>query len=158
MYIGESLTPLNQNSQSGMKSWLKNQIHRPVFAYLAEKRWHGLLIVLLFTIYFILILNKIEIWHCPMKIVLDVRCPGCGLGTAILNFVHGEWSVMLNQHAFAPFFAAGMVILLIVSLLPERLRVHTVEYIAHFEKRTGFITYYLIVFVLYWIVRLIIRI
>ena len=155
MYIGGRTSPLNDPMKPSVRSLLKDQIYRPVFVHLIQKRWHAFFLIAFFTLFFILNFFKIEIWHCPVKTVLGIRCPGCGLGTAMLHLFRGEWWAMFDAHALAPFFLAGMILIAVITFLPEKIRNRTIQHVEVFERRTGFVTYYLFAFVLYWIIRII---
>jgi hypothetical protein len=93
-------------------------------------------------------------WACPIKTVLGIPCPGCGLTRAMGELLSGDWRHALSTHAFAPIFLLAGAILLAVTLLPNTPRTATISFISAFEKRTGISALVLISLLVYWCVRL----
>jgi hypothetical protein len=93
-------------------------------------------------------------WPCPVRHLLGIPCPGCGLTRATTALLHGEWQASLALHAFAPLFLLAFALVGLSAMLPERQRrtlVYTVETIEH---RTGITTILLGCLMLYWLIRL----
>jgi Protein of unknown function (DUF2752) len=93
-------------------------------------------------------------WQCPIKAVLGIPCPGCGLSTATLLLLKGRWRESLAVHAFAPVFLVGLVMIAVVSLLPGRWRSPAIATIAALERHTGVVAIVLLALVGYWGIRL----
>jgi hypothetical protein len=93
-------------------------------------------------------------WPCPFKAAFGIPCPGCGLSTACSLLLHGQWQESLKVHAFAPFFLAGLAIVIIGCLLPGPTRQLFVRKIHTIESRTGLTAWFLLSLFLYWGVRL----
>ena len=93
-------------------------------------------------------------WQCPVKSVLGVQCPGCGLSSAMVLFIRGEWRAAMSTHAFAPLFLIGFVLMMIAGALPDRLHKAWVSRIDALERATGFTTFILTGIVVYWVLRL----
>ena len=93
-------------------------------------------------------------WPCPFKAVFGIPCPGCGLSTACSLLLHGNWQESLKVHAFAPFFLAGLVVVMIGCLLPEQSRQLFIRKLQTIESRTGLTAWFLTGLFLYWGVRL----
>jgi Protein of unknown function (DUF2752) len=93
-------------------------------------------------------------WPCPLLHGLGIPCPGCGLSRAALELLRGQWRASLAHHAFAPVLVAAGVVMVVASLLPERLRLPLVDGIERLERRSGLTALVLVGLVLYWIVRL----
>jgi hypothetical protein len=93
-------------------------------------------------------------WSCPIKAVLGIPCPGCGLSTACSLLLHGQWREALKAHAFAPLFLAGVALIAMASLLPEKPRQLLVLKVSAFERRTGLMGWFLAGLFLYWGLRL----
>ncbi len=59
-------------------------------------------------------------------------------------------------HAFAPFFAATLLLIALAIMLPQLLREKIVTWVEEMERRTGLTTILLVGLVLYWLARLLI--
>ena len=93
-------------------------------------------------------------WPCPVKTFLGILCPGCGLSTAVVYLLQGQWENALRSHAFAPLFFFGFVLAAVVSALPGDTHRQAVSGVAHFERRTGIVAFLLLGLVAYWTLRL----
>jgi hypothetical protein len=93
-------------------------------------------------------------WQCPIRSLLGVPCPGCGLSTAMALLLQGQWGEAMSVHAFASVFLLGFVIITIVGMLPAHLHRETIRRIAWLEQRTGFTVLLLTGMVVYWVLRL----
>jgi len=93
-------------------------------------------------------------WKCPILAVTGIPCPGCGLTTAIVDLLRGDWRASISTHAFAPIFLLAFFILLVVSLLPEVIRQPAIASITALEQRTGFTAWVLLLLMVYWGLRL----
>jgi hypothetical protein len=93
-------------------------------------------------------------WSCPIKAALGIPCPGCGLSIACSFLLHGQWGEAMKAHAFAPLFLAGVALIALVSLLPEKPRQLLVLEVCALERRTGFMAWFLAGLFLYWGLRL----
>ena len=101
-----------------------------------------------------LVATGLDGWQCPVKAALGIPCPGCGLSTAMVLLLRGEWRAALSTHAFAPVLLFGFVLMAVVTALPEPLHRKAVSRIAALERRTGIVTGVLLALVVYWCVRL----
>jgi hypothetical protein len=155
LYIKSTVSHLKKNPRQSIQSRFQTQIHRPILTVLLRNRWQAQILVAVVILHLVFGVLDFEIWRCPVKTVTGIRCPGCGLSTAILYMVHGKLFKMLHEHAFAPFFSIGILIIAIISFLPERSYSAAVHRIALFEERSGFFSYFLAGFIVYWIIRLI---
>jgi hypothetical protein len=133
---------------------IKQSWFSPLFATLLQDRRIGLLLLGAGGLQLGLNLIGLPGWICPIKAVLGIPCPGCGLSTAITELLRGDWQQSLSTHIFAPIFLLASAILLAVTLLPEKGRQTTVSAMAAFEKRTGISALVLISLLVYWCVRL----
>jgi len=92
-------------------------------------------------------------WQCPIKSSLGISCPGCGLSSAIVLLIQGQWQTAVSVHAFAPVFLIGCLLLMVATVLPERLHRDFVRWIAWLERCTGIIPLLLISIIVYWVLR-----
>lgn len=90
---------------------------------------------------------------CVFRETTGYACPGCGLTTASLDLMRGDWREAWHVHAFAPLFLAAMVLVAGVSLLPARAHDRAAMMVAAFERRTGLSTMIGLGMLLYWIAR-----
>jgi hypothetical protein len=93
-------------------------------------------------------------WPCPFKAAFGIPCPGCGLSTACSLLLHGQWQESFKVHAFAPFFLAGLGLVIFGCLLPDKSRQWFVERLQSVERRTGLTAWFLVSLFLYWGLRL----
>ena len=93
-------------------------------------------------------------WQCPIFSAFAIPCPGCGLSTAVTLFMRGEWQAAFYKHAFAPVFLAAIMILGILSLMPDRLYRAGIGRLAALAGNYGFAGLFLISFIGYWGIRL----
>jgi hypothetical protein len=93
-------------------------------------------------------------WQCPIRAALGIPCPGCGLTHATMLLFQGKWRDSLSEHAFAPFFLLGLVLVAVVSLLPGKWRDSVVNLVTVVERRTGITALVLIALMGYWGIRL----
>lgn len=93
-------------------------------------------------------------WQCPFRSALGIPCPGCGLSTAIVFLIHGEWRAAMTTHAFAPLFLAGFALMAVVAVMPDHLHRAAVHRIEVLERSTGFVGFLLMSMVVYWLLRL----
>lgn len=126
----------------------------PILASLLQERWTAFLLTGIAMLQVVLVALGLPAWICPIKATLGVPCPGCGLSTAMVLLLQGEWRAALSTHAFAPVFLLGFALMVVVSLLPERPRQAAIRWIAVVEQRTGIVLLLLLGLVAYWGLRL----
>ncbi len=142
---------LNQNSgRMRIFRWL----FTPVLAPLLENRRIVLILVGAAVIHVWLTALGLPGWRCPIKALLGIPCPGCGLSRAMALLIRGEWQSAMLTHAFAPVFLAGFVLMAVVSLIPDHIHRAVVSRIAVLERVTGFVGFVLIGMIIYWLIRL----
>ena len=88
--------------------------------------------------------------------MLGVPCPGCGLSAAVVLLLPVIWSDALRVHAFAPVLLLGIVLMVVVvvTLLPDDSYLTAVARIAALERRTGIVAFLLLGLIVYWVLRL----
>lgn len=127
----------------------------PVLARLLQPRWQAGVVIAAAGLLVGGAFLGWPLWVCPFHALTGVPCPGCGLSRAVILLLQGDWGGALRVHAFAPLLLAALVLMGVVSLLPERTYRQTVGWIARFERRTGSSSIFLIVLIMYWVIRLI---
>lgn len=132
------------------KGWL----FMPVLASLLQDRWSALLLVGIAALQVVLVALGAGGWRCPVKAVLGIPCPGCGLSHAVVLLLRGEWGAALSTHAFAPVFLCASILVVVVSVLPNSWHRGVVSWIAVSERRTGVVTFLLLGLIVYWGFRL----
>lgn len=115
-------------------------LFRPVLASVIQDRRITLVLVGVAALQLCLAAIGFPGWQCPVKSLLGMPCPGCGLSTAMVLLIQGELRVAMTVHAFAPVFLLGFIIIAAVGILPERLHREIVRRIASLEQGTGFTT------------------
>lgn len=134
---------------------LKGALCVPILAPLLRRRWFALTLIGVGALQAGLVIANLPGWTCPIKAVLRVPCPGCGLSRAVAMLLVGEWRAALVTHAFAPLFLLSFVALAVISTLPEPLRQKAVWQIAVLEQRTAISALLLWALIVYWGLRLI---
>lgn len=94
-------------------------------------------------------------WSCPFRQGIDLPCPGCGLSRALEALIQGHWGTAIEIHAFSPFAALFIALVMGASVLPNSSRYHLGQQITHLEQRTGITLILVSLFILYWLSRLI---
>jgi hypothetical protein len=140
--------------QSPSRFWATGRLFTPVLAPFLWNRWFALLLAGIATLQVGLVAAGLDGWPCPVKATLRVPCPGCGLSTAMVLLLRGEWHAALSMHAFAPIFLLGLILMTVSAVLPGRLHRRVVGRIAALECQTGIVTFVLLSLVVYWGVRL----
>jgi len=93
-------------------------------------------------------------WHCPLRRGLGVPCPGCGLSRGIEAFIHSDFETSFKFNAFAPLFLLALMLITLVTFLPQKYRQRAINYIGLLERRTAITAIFLAGLVLYWLARL----
>ncbi len=128
--------------------------HKPFFALLLRKRGTTLILLCVVTLQTLLISVGLPGWQCPIHSTLGITCPGCGLSTAMVLLIEGDWQRAIHTHAFAPVFLFAIILMGIVSILPGNLHRKAVLQIAAIENYIAFAAYILFGIMIYWIFRL----
>ncbi len=131
-----------------------SRLFEPVLAPLLEKRGVMALLLAISTLQVGLVATGLPGWPCPVKSFLGISCPGCGLSTAVVYLLQGEWENALRSHAFAPLFLFGFMLAAVVTVLPGDTHRQAVSKVARLERRTGMVAFLLLGLVAYWVLRL----
>lgn len=94
-------------------------------------------------------------WVCPIQASIGVPCPGCGLSRATAALILGQWHLAITMHPFAPGFIAGILLLVLVSLLPGGIHARAVRTLDAVERHTGFFICIVISLGVQWSLRII---
>lgn len=93
-------------------------------------------------------------WPCPVRSLLGVPCPGCGMSRAVVALVHGEWARALRLHAFAPVALVVLALVAAAALLPARGRDRLAALVTRVESSSGLTVFLAAALFLYWLFRL----
>lgn len=91
---------------------------------------------------------------CPMRHLLGLPCPGCGMSRAGVALLRGDLAQAMHWHAFSPLVAAIFLTLGVVAVLPEERRLAAAAAVARFERRRWMGLLLLAAFVGYWVFRI----
>lgn len=129
-------------------------IFQPVLASIMEHRVESWAIVGAAAAQVGLTLLHLPGWSCPFYALLGIPCPGCGLTTATVHLLNGDWHGAMQFHAFAPVLVLVMALILAGCILPAASHQKLVEKVRWVEQKTGVSTVLLVGLLLYWGVRL----
>lgn len=127
----------------------------PVFAPLMAQRVLARAIVGAAAAHLALSALGVSVWHCPVREVTGVPCPGCGLTRAIMLLLRGDFYGALKMHAYAPLLLVALLLLFGAAVLPREYSQRFTKFVAHLESRTGIGAVLLALLPIYWIARLI---
>ena len=133
---------------------LKGQLRSPIIASVMRNRAEAGVISGFVFAQGALMLAGLPGWPCPVKHLLGIPCPGCGLTRATAALLDGDWQTSFAFHAFAPLFALGLALIVLSALLPERWRTALIAAVSSVERRTGMTFILLVSLMLYWLIRL----
>jgi len=136
-----------------LRAWLLKQWRLPILAKLLKDRRHAGILVSIVAVHLAMTVTLHVGWPCPVRELLGIRCPGCGLTAATVHFLSGHWHAAFLEHAMAPVFILGFFLTLIISLLPTQSHKRAIQTIEHIERHTGIVTVVMIILVVYWIIR-----
>jgi hypothetical protein len=139
---------------SSANEMLKGQLRSPIIASVMQNRAEALAITGFVFVQGALVLAGLPGWPCPVKHLLGIPCPGCGLTRASTALLHGDWHTSFAFHAFAPLFLLTLALIVLASLLPERPRRSLIATVETVEQRTGMTFILLLGLMLYWLIRL----
>lgn len=135
---------------------LQNAIFTPILAPVLETRSVGIAMAAAACVHTGLVMVGLPSWECPMLAATGIPCPGCGLSRAISALFLGDIKTSLKFHALAPFFLIGLLVMGIITFLPDQWRRGALLYLEKTERQTGVVAIFLITLVGYWLARLII--
>ena len=145
-------------ANDSIKSAARSPLFTPVLAPVMQNRWVIALLGAAALFQVVLTAMGLPAWQCPLKAMLGVACPGCGLTRAMVLLAEGKWLTAVQLHAFAP-VALGIGLLLVTGmLLPARVRDRATDRLATIEKRSGIFLWLIFGLLIYWIGRLMIHI
>ncbi len=99
----------------------------------------------------------VSVWHCPVREVTGVPCPGCGLTRAVMLLLRGDFYGALKMHAYAPLLLIALILLFGAAVLPREYSQRLTKLVARLESRTALGATLLALLPIYWIVRLILH-
>ena len=93
-------------------------------------------------------------WPCLFARITGLPCPGCGMTRAVAALLHGEWSLGLAYHPFAPAFMILGFLVALCAVAPVRWRVQVIKAVKTAEDVTRFATIFLFAAVIYGLLRM----
>lgn len=130
-------------------------ITRPVLTPLLMDRRAALAIAGVVGGHFLLGAMGLPGWSCPVRHVLNMPCPGCGLTRATYLLLHGEWQRSIVTHAFAPTVLLMAALLTLAIVLPQSMRLRGLLWLEQLERRSGIAMWSLLALMGYWLLRLV---
>lgn len=105
------------------------------------------------AVYFLFSWNRVSLMQCPIRELFDVKCPGCGLTSAVVHLGHGQFILSLYRHALAIPYLIVFLIMAVVTFSPNTLRDHLLHTVEASEKRTHWFVILGILTVIYGLTR-----
>lgn len=157
--IVESYNPAHGQPASGARSDGKGSSRNlewfftPVLGPLLSNRWMIGLVLGVGLTQLILVTVGLQGWQCPIRHGFGIRCPGCGLTTAMSLMITGQWAAAIAMHAFAPLFGVILSGMLTAMALPTHYLKKLSAAIASVERKTGLTAIIIMGMLLYWLLR-----
>jgi hypothetical protein len=131
-FASDSFTKeISRISGNGTDTSLRGSIVVP----LLQNRRLTLLLLLVITVHLGLSAAGFPGWCCPFETFTGIPCPGCGLSTAMIHFLTGNWQVAMATHMLAPLALMGILILGSLAITPDRYRKEVAQWIAIVEQK-----------------------
>ena len=122
----------------------------PVIAPILQSQLTVRIMSVIAMLQLLVTMSGVQGWRCPVYSTVNIPCPGCGLSTATVYLIRGEWRTAFSTHAFAPLFVISIAIMVILSFLPRRSYEAAVQRLAVMEAKTGMTGLLLLGFIGYW--------
>ena len=126
----------------------------PVLGSLLSNRWLVGIFLGVGLTQLLLVTFGVSGWQCPIENAFGIRCPGCGLTTAMTLLVTGQWAAAVARHAFAPLFLVILVGMLIAIALPTDYLRKLSAVITVIERKTGLTAIIMLSMLVYWLLRI----
>jgi hypothetical protein len=134
---------------------LTKQWNSPVLSSLLENRLERGVLFCAGLAHLGFSLAGFPLWKCPILMATGIPCPGCGLTRAILELLHGNLGSSLQTHLFAPLFVLVIGLFFAVLIFPGKPGKTLVSMIRSLETHTGITSILLVLFMLYWVIRIV---
>ena len=138
-----------------LTSRFATQLSTPILSSLLDNQATRLAIVGGAALHCSLVLAGLPSWNCPIRDNLGIPCPGCGLSRATTALLQGDVETSFSYHAFAPLFLIAFGLILVATVLPPTSQSRFIRWVEQAERYTGATAILLVVFVFYWLARLI---
>jgi hypothetical protein len=126
----------------------------PVFSSLLSSRREAIVLSAAGGLQLGLHLAGLPGWDCPVKTMLGIPCPGCGLTAAIGELINRQFVTSIQTHAFAPIFLFAFVLITVAAVLPSEYGSRIALSVKRLEQHTGITAWVLLLLILYWGFRL----
>ncbi len=125
----------------------------PVFTSILDDR-KTVTAILLFAFLQILLAGfHLPGWICPIHFVFGIKCPGCGLSTAMAQLCRGNVVAALDTHFLSIVFLPTLFIMALVGLSPFSVKKKAIPRIKRLEEKTRFSAVFLVILIIYSIYR-----
>jgi hypothetical protein len=111
----------------------------PVFAPLLRERSVCLSLIAVGVILVGANMLGIPMWRCAFHEVTGLPCPGCGLTRGMSALARGRWGQAVEWNIGTPVFALGIVLMMLATLLPDRVRAPWIAGLERIEQQTGIV-------------------
>jgi hypothetical protein len=97
----------------------------------------------------------LRVWICVFRETTGLPCPGCGMTRAMSSLAKGNLASAMHYHLLSPIIFVGLLVMTIVTLLPQSKRQLILPLIEKAEHRSGFTALSILAMLAYGIWRII---
>ncbi|HEY0010252.1 MAG TPA: DUF2752 domain-containing protein [Tepidisphaeraceae bacterium] len=132
---------------------LRVMMQRPVLAPLLAHRRMPMILAAVGLLTLALGWLQIQWFPCPLRNVLGITCPGCGLTRGCVLLLKGQWADAIHVHAFSPLFLLLIASLVAIAAFSPSRRRFMSRRLARVERATAALPLLLMGMILYWLIR-----
>ena len=130
----------------------------PVIAPIMRERPTAFILALIPLVFVVLDATDVFHWKCPFFAFTNLPCPGCGMTHAVMSLVQLELSDAIEVHPLSPLLLLGWLAWVIISIVPSKQRLFTIEKIEFLERKSGVVYLILALFIVFGLVRLLLTV
>ena len=94
-------------------------------------------------------------WRCPVESFAGIPCPGCGLSTATIWLLSGNWQDAMAMHPLAPLALFGTLLCGSLAILPIGYHRKMVNLIAVTDKKLKLFFFLMGTVYIHWIIQMV---
>jgi hypothetical protein len=133
---------------------LKNIKFIPVFSAILKQKFLCFFVMLIPLL--VLLVHVLDIYNhtCLFYSVTRIPCHSCGLTRALSHTLAGDWTAAMQFHLLIPLLLLFWIIILLITVLPQKFRSLIIRRVEAFELKTCFFFWFLVIYFGYGIARI----